>query len=168
MNLDFAALSRPPQEQPARKPWGQVGTVGTQASMRVSTPVGGGDKLGTGGDSGTLMTTTTYTATDTGGPVSCPQASPPCPHMPLVGNANEINMSPVSPLVPSSQGMCAVGDEFEHEAFEERAAIMEFEGGLTRAEAEAAALLCPATTVQPRIRAVQERTSGGELIEGWR
>ena len=31
------------------------------------------------------------------------------------------------------------GDEFEHEAFEERAAIMEFDGGMTRPEAEAAA-----------------------------
>ena len=52
---------------------------------------------------------------------------------------NEINVSPVSPLVPSASAMYEVVEEFEHEAFEERAAIMEFDGGLTRAEAEAAA-----------------------------
>ena len=37
-------------------------------------------------------------------------------------------------------GACAV--DFNHEAFEERAAIMEFDGGLTRAEAEALAREC--------------------------
>jgi len=35
--------------------------------------------------------------------------------------------------------MTEYGDEFEHEAFEERAAIMEFDGGMTRLDAEAAA-----------------------------
>jgi hypothetical protein len=47
----------------------------------------------------------------------------------------------VSPLVPDTAGPNACGgDDFDREAFEERAAIMEFDGGLPRAEAEAAAL----------------------------
>ena len=44
------------------------------------------------------------------------------------------------------------GNGFEHEAFEERAAIMEFDGGSTRADAEAAerALLNTTTTIYIR------------------
>ena len=65
---------------------------------------------------------------------------------------NEINVSPVSPLVPSAAVMNKHADEFEHEAFEERAAIMEFDGGLTRPDAEAAAraLLNTTTTINAR------------------
>ena len=65
---------------------------------------------------------------------------------------NEINVSPVSPLVPSAAVMNEYGNEFQHEAFDERAAIMEFDGGLTRADAEAAAraLLETTTTIYAR------------------
>jgi len=38
-----------------------------------------------------------------------------------------------------------ITEEFDREAFEERAAIMEFDGGMTRADAEAASLLCGST-----------------------
>jgi len=55
------------------------------------------------------------------------------------GKPNEIKVSPVSPLVPGLGATIDQGAEFEHEAFEERAAIMEFDGGMTRPEAEAAA-----------------------------
>jgi hypothetical protein len=57
----------------------------------------------------------------------------------MTGQPNEIKVSPVSPLVPGMSATNEHGDAFEHEAFEERAAIMEFDGGLTRADAEAAA-----------------------------
>ena len=52
---------------------------------------------------------------------------------------NEINVSPVSPRVPSFLTQVAADDDFEHEALMKRAAIMEFDGGMTRADAEAAA-----------------------------
>ena len=52
---------------------------------------------------------------------------------------NEINVSPVSPRVPSFLTQDAADDDFEHEALTKRAAIMEFDGGMTRADAEAAA-----------------------------
>jgi hypothetical protein len=69
-------------------------------------------------------------------PADCPQPSPPCPHPTEAGNPNEIK---VSPVVPGALTQDATGDDFEHEAFEERAAILEFDGGMTRAEAEAVA-----------------------------
>lgn len=49
------------------------------------------------------------------------------------------------------QGGCAnsAGPGIEPEAFEERAAIMEFEAGMTRADAEAAAAECLAPLVDP-------------------
>jgi hypothetical protein len=50
-------------------------------------------------------------------------------------------MSPLSPSVP---GICATGTASNNdaavEAFEERAAIMEFDGGMTWEDAEAMAL----------------------------
>ena len=52
---------------------------------------------------------------------------------------NEINVSPVSPRVPSFLKQDAADDDFEREALKKRAAIMEFDGGMTRADAEAAA-----------------------------
>jgi hypothetical protein len=52
---------------------------------------------------------------------------------------NEINVSPVSPRVPSFLKQDAADDDFERDALKKRAAIMEFDGGMTRADAEAAA-----------------------------
>ena len=81
----------------------------------------------------------------------CPPASPPCPHAAAPGQPREIELSPVSPLVPGMAAIDEQGDAFEREAFEERAAIMEFDGGLTRAEAEAAArALLGTTTIYAR------------------
>ena len=45
----------------------------------------------------------------------------------------------MSPRVPSFLKQDAADDDFEHEALTKRAAIMEFAGGMTRADAEAAA-----------------------------
>jgi hypothetical protein len=55
---------------------------------------------------------------------------------------NEINVSPVSPRVPSFLTQVAADDDFEHEALTKRAVIMEFDGGMTRADAEAARVRC--------------------------
>ena len=65
---------------------------------------------------------------------------------------NEINVSPVSPRVPSFLKQGAADDDFEHEALKKRAAIMEFDGGMTRADVEASALalLGLAASNQPR------------------
>lgn len=143
MKLDFAALSGPAPVPPMRKPWGPAGTVGTLAFMRLPASPGGGDGPGTSGDGGATLPTNIGMAAGVGGfaPVPCPQVSPPCPHCREARRANEINVSPMSPLVPGLAGKNAGGEDFDREAFDERAAIMEFDGGMTRAEAEAAALL---------------------------
>jgi len=60
--------------------------------------------------------------------------------MGLAANTNEINVSPASPLVPSDLAQDAGDANDWREAFEERAAIMELDGGMTRTDAEAAAL----------------------------
>ena len=61
-------------------------------------------------------------------------------------------MSPVSPRVPSFLKQGAADDDYEHEALKKRAAIMEFDGGMTRADVEASALalLGLAASNQPR------------------
>ncbi len=141
MKLDFAALSGPASVPPMRKPWGPPGTVGTPAFMRVPATPGGGDGPGTSGDGGATLPTSTGMAAGGGGfaSVPSPQVSPPCPHCPEARRPNESNVSPMSPLVPGLARKTAGGKGFDREAFEERAAIMEFDGGMTRAEAEAAA-----------------------------
>ena len=141
MKLDFTVLSRPAAaalEQTAR---GHTGTVGTPASMRVPASSRNGDGLGTGGDMRPGVGTDCIAAAGAGDRVGprCPPASPRCPHASAPCALREFAVSPVSPLVPGLAAMDERGDAFEREAFEERAAIMEFDGGLTRADAEAAA-----------------------------
>ena len=154
MKLDFTLLSCPASAPPAPRMWGQAGTAGTPAFMRVPASSVCGDESGTGGDkhgSPTMHGIAVAAASLQRG-VPCPPASPPRPQPLVTGRAIEINVSPVSPLVPGTVAMDEVGEEFEHEAFEERAAIMEFDGGLTRADAEAAAraLLGMTTTMYGR------------------
>lgn len=141
MKLDFAALSRPASLPPMRKPWGPAGTVGTPAFMRVPGSPSGGDGPGTSGDGDATLPMDSGMAAGAGrfAPVPCPQVSPPCPHCLETRRPKEINVSPMSPLVPGLAGENARDKGFDREAFEERAAIMEFDGGMTRAEAEAAA-----------------------------
>ena len=141
MNLDFSGLSRPAISPSTPKAWGQAGTVGTQGFMRVSAPQGAGDRTGTPGDgpaieSGCEIGATAVTPAHA---LAGPHLSPSCPREPLPGIANEINVSPSSPIVPVGDGCRTFDTDSEREAFEERAAIMEFDGGMTRAEAEAAA-----------------------------
>jgi hypothetical protein len=148
MKLDFTVLSRPAAaalEQTAR---GHTGTVGTPASMRVSASSRSGDGLGTGGDMRPGAGVDCIAAAGAGDRVGprCPPASPRCPHAAAPGQPREIAVSPLPPLVPSMAATDEGGDAFEREAFEERAAIMEFDGGLTRADAEAAARALLETT----------------------
>ena len=137
MKLDFTMLSGPPAQQAVPKPWGQAGTTGTPLLTRTYVRPGGGDKAGTAGDKGLTLPTDLAVAAATGG--FCPPVSPPCPRHSECCNLNEINVSPLSPLVPGLEGQGESGGDFDHEDFEERAAIMEFDGGMTRSEAEAAA-----------------------------
>jgi hypothetical protein len=141
MNLDFAALSGPASGPSTRKSWGQLGTVGTQAFMRVPASSGVGDRPGTGGDNGANAPTNTGMVAGTGRfpPLPCPRPSPPCPQPTGGGRLDEINVSPVSPLVPGAAGANGSSEDSDREAFEERAAIMEFDSGMTRADAQAAA-----------------------------
>lgn len=115
--------------------------MGTPAFMRVPAPLAIGDRRGTSGDGGATMPLNNEVVAATGGspPGPCPQVSPLCPRHPEARQLNEIKLSPVSPVVPGIAGTNASGEDFDREAFEERAAIMEFDGGLTRGEAEAVA-----------------------------
>lgn len=123
MKLNFAALARPTAAPTVCQPWGQAGTVGTPASMRLCTSPGA--KAGPGASGDRL--------------VQCPPSSPRSPHGGVGDATNEINVSPISPPVPNAVGLDERGEDFAGEAFEERAAIMEFDGGLTRIQAEEAA-----------------------------
>lgn len=139
MNLDFTALSGTASTAPSmRKPWGQTGTPGTRAFMRVPGSRGVGDEPGTGGDGGATVPTKGGAAASSS--KRCPRVSPVRPPPSEGRGPNEIDESPTSPLVPAIASKSRSGSDFEREAFEERAAIMEFDGGLTRADAEAAAL----------------------------
>lgn len=123
MRLDFSTLTRPTSSP---KHWGQVGTPGTPIAMRVPPRSGSGDMAGTSGDTQPIT------------PV-CPQVSPICPHPSTTRKPNGHAVSPLFPVVPALWEESATAERFDLEAFEERAAIMEFDGGMTRAEAEAAA-----------------------------
>ena len=139
MNLDFTALSGTTTSQSSQKPRGQVGTTGTQALVRVPGSSRVGDVLGTSGD-GDATTRADFNVLGAGlAPAPRPQVSPPCPHHLEARKSNEINASPVSPLVPNIADKSSCGDESDREEFEERAAIMEFDGGMPRREAECAA-----------------------------
>ncbi len=127
MNLDFSVLARPIPHRPPLAVRGQVGTVGTQAFTRVAARSCAVANVGTGGD-----------IEDVG--ALRPRVSPARPLSPDTEASNEINVSPASPFVPTLAGNTECSAGFDREAFDERAAIMEFDGGMTRANAEAAAL----------------------------
>ena len=101
MKLDFSALA-----QPVAKTRGQVGTAGTPAFMRVAASPAFGDIVGTAGDGS--GDTTAVAVIAVGQPVpltaACPHLSPPCPQTPAACKPNEINVSPMSPLVPTESG----------------------------------------------------------------
>lgn len=141
MNLDFSELSPPVLSLSSRKAWGHAGTAGTQGFMRVSASPGGGDGAGTHGDGDAIGAGSGVAeeGAQCAGPAAGPQLSPACPRQVACGTPNEINVSPSSPLVPGRDGRNALDTDIDREAFEERAAIMEFDGGMSRAEAEAAA-----------------------------
>lgn len=134
MRLNFAALSNPMQ-----KGWGQVGTLGTVnkhgALTRPQFIANGGDTRGH--VSATVMEEKTETLDLSPMSPSCP---PPWGH----GTPCVHAVVPAVPNVPTKKHM----NEIDCEAFEERAAIMEFDGGVSRAEAEQLAAVSLGMTVQ--------------------
>ena len=122
MRLNFATLSEPMQ-----KSGGQGGTPGTASNHAALTrphlPENAGDTRG-------QATAPVIEGTD-----ERPDLSPMSPNRPQPwghGNPCIHGAVPVVPNVPAKKHM----NEIDREAFEERAAIMEFDGGLSRAEAE--------------------------------
>ena len=128
MMLDFSMLS-----QPASRSREQVGTAGTREETGLLVLEGRGDTVGTGGDRAG----------------SCPQLYPRCPQQGSSPGGSIHSESPLSPPVPT----LTLDDlmEDEREDYEERAAILEFDGGLTRTSAERMALRC-LTTARMRER----------------
>lgn len=144
MNLNFALLEGTTHVPPVCNDRGHAGTLGTPAIMRVPEGRRAGDAPGTPGDEAVISRPHAGLPTRSAGAalMQCPRMYPSCP---LFGNGHEpkeIKASPMSPLVPGPPGANAFDEDFDPEAFEERAAIMEFEGGLTRADAEVAARRC--------------------------
>lgn len=118
MRLNFSQLSDPMQNRR-----GQVGMPGTPLPAWLSTSPNMPQTLGTNGD------------TPIAGVRNAPNMSPVVPILsPKVGTLKPSisAVSPLSPVVPTENSKT----EIDREAFEERAAIMEFDGGLSRAEAE--------------------------------
>ncbi len=122
MRLNFATLSDPMQ-----KTGGQVGTPGTSSNhaalTRPQLPGNDGDTRGQAA------------APVIEGLAKKLDLSPMSPHRPQPWGHGKpcIHAAvPVVPNVPAKKHM----NEIDREAFEERAAIMEFDGGLSRAEAE--------------------------------
>lgn len=135
MKLDFTMLSAHKVAQPMREPRGQAGTVGTPASMRISGPPDSGDTPGTGGDGIWAEAPYRSVSMPAGGsaPMSATQASPPCPRGASDEKINEINVFPVSPLVPGVEDQFSVDDEFESYAGDHHRANVERDGSTARA-----------------------------------
>ena len=121
MRLDFAALS-----DPIQKNVGTLGTLGTPHEYWASHVPKAGDSLGTLGTNPAFRP-----APQSRGRVFVPK----CPQNFLANGdgskPHEYCLSPMSPMSPRINTRTRLT-----EAFEERAAIMEFDGGLFRAEAE--------------------------------
>lgn len=126
MRLNFALLSNP------TKDGGQVGTPGT-ASIYAALHCP--QLLSNAGD-----TRGQHPVRSTPKTADKPDLSPVSPDShSLWGHAkpSESALVPSVPAVPVEIPM----NEFDHEMFEERAAIMEFDGGMSRAEAERLAMM---------------------------
>lgn len=75
-----------------------------------------------------------------------------------VGQPEAVNDAPISGLAGlAASAIC----ESEREAFDERAAIMEFDGGLPRADAEVAARVCVTCEFQARRKTCLEPVLAG-------
>lgn len=103
MNLDLAALTLTLSVQPQRNPWGHLGTWGTRASTRDYAGVDIGDNTGTSGDGCTAKVTNTdlNSRPSAASPGQCPRTSPSRPQSKETQALNEINVSPLSPDVPT-------------------------------------------------------------------
>jgi hypothetical protein len=140
MKLDFAALA-----QPVPKPRGRAGTSGTPAFMRVPTSARIGDRAGKPGDkTAGNGVPSGIEAGDMGVliavPVECPHSPPVRFHGLGTRKPNIPGASPVSPLVPAGFMKDTARDTLDREGFEQRAAIMEFDGGLFRDKSQRLAM----------------------------
>ena len=141
MRLNFATLSEPMQ-----KSGGQMGTPGTASNhaalSRPHLPENNGDTRG-----------------QTSAPVieekdERPDLSPMSPNRPQPWGQGKPSIHaavPVVPNVPTEKHM----NEIDREAFEERAAIMEFDGELSRHEAERYAAVYAQLYKGERLRIVE-------------
>lgn len=93
MRLDFSALT-----QSTSRKRGQVGTTGTQASMRVAESPTAGAHWGTSGD--TTRRVRSGLDSSAAVPVVCPPLSPPCPQSLETCKPSVHAVSPLSPAVP--------------------------------------------------------------------
>ena len=122
MRLNFSTLSEPMQ-----KTGGQGGTPGTAcnhgALARPHLPENAGDTRGQA------------TAPVIEGKNERPDLSPMSPNRPQPWGHGKPCIHAAVPVVPNVPAKKHV-NEIDREAFEERAAIMEFDGGLSRSEAE--------------------------------
>ena len=122
MRLNFASLSKPIQ-----KTGGQVGTLGTASNhAALSRP----HLPGNAGDTWGQVPATVIEGQDEKADLSPMSPSRPQPwgH----GKPCIYAAVPIVPNVPTKKHK----NEIDREAFEDRAAIIEFDGGLSRAEAE--------------------------------
>lgn len=108
MKLDFSMLA-----QPAAKARGQVGTAGTQASMRVCGSPLAQLEAGTAGDKPAAVVLVADLVVAT--PAACPPASPVSPQAVGAAKPNAGAVSPVSPLVPGEAAQVAAAAPFERE-----------------------------------------------------
>lgn len=128
MNLDFSMLSGP-RVAPSQRPGSAVSTA-----MTARSPPGGGRSR-----HGQVQEARARQVTNPAVPPARPQLSPVRPQPPTDELSNEIKASPPSPLVPAFSAGVDSESDAEREAFEERAGIMEFDGGMSREQAEEAA-----------------------------
>lgn len=145
MKLNFYLLAHEDDETDQHNLRGQRGTLGTAGVASLSASPSDMFVVGTGGD--TVNLSAPIGAAESGligitiaaEASICPPASPTCPQPQSGSQTNGRAASPASPPVPNAKLVIAGSRRIDWEAFEERAAIMEFDGGLSRENAEAAA-----------------------------
>lgn len=128
MNLDFSMLSAP-RVAPSQRP----GPAFSTAVTARSPPGGSRSRHGQAPEMRARQVASPAV------PPACPRLSPVSPQSVNAELSNEIKASPPSPLVPAFSAGVDSESDAEREAFEERAGIMEFDGGMSREQAEHAA-----------------------------
>lgn len=149
MRLNFSMLS-----QPRPTTAGQAGTPGTRAFMRVPASPHANK---TTGQSGTRRELQTRSVRGPSGVPGSPGHSQPAGTCKPSVHA----VSPESPLVPAGITRAAIGKAIDAEAFDERVAILEFDGGLPHHKAER---LAAESLTQ---RSLEPETQEGHVRKRW-